>query len=137
MTKEETIAYFKERGNSVETTKSIIHIINQLDKDTFSLKEGEKIRKGDIFINKVVNKNRPMVVIRAGEDVSWCIGLTCSSKKHAIVPYTSRFLEDGSISTLVNTVENEKIRENYIGMFEDKKSLNEAIKYIKSKISKI
>jgi hypothetical protein len=99
----------------------------------------KKWKRGDVIrvrINLTSDKARPSVVIKVTKDYLVSIPLTSGEDVNTLCPSTgSRFFKDGNFcnSYVVTTVSYSN--ENYIGIYDSPKSLNNAVKELKNYIN--
>lgn len=97
----------------------------------------QSLKKGDVISLDVGHKRRPSVVIRVREDVVISIPLTSQADcKQALFEGTSRFFSGGWFTNSYEVTEYEFARSRFLGVFDNRADLNNAIKeldkYIKS-----
>jgi hypothetical protein len=93
------------------------------------------IKKGDLFLGFSVNgKGRPVVVAKIVKDIAYCIALTTTEDEYTLMPHNSRFLEEGFFSNSFMVAKTSYIKQNFIGVMDDTRTLNKAIKIIKEKV---
>jgi hypothetical protein len=116
-------------GNFVKQT------IMQSDfKELKSIQPPQKIKKGDVFIAQF-KKPRPCVVVKVLKD-STCfyMPLTSSENVHCGTPYKSRFFGEGCFSKTISVCTEEYALFNFVGVFDNVRDINQAIKDFKKLI---
>lgn len=125
-------------------------IINELDKTNYTKGEvilllssvqskpqaPKTLKKGDMYIDNIGSKKRPAVIIKVLPDIVISIALSTTEDALNLHPYPAdRFRDGGFFSKgfMVATVDH--ARNNYAGVYEDKKLLNEVIKLAKNFIN--
>lgn len=116
------------------TGKQILHIL-----EGFSLRSLVKpatppteIRKGDIILTKTTSKVRPAVVIKVLKNRTVIyIHLTSTENIHCMTPFKSRFSKDGCFSHGFSICTEEYAIENFTGVLDNPKAVNQAIKDLK------
>lgn len=95
------------------------------------------IKKGDVFATFVGTKSRPCVITKVKKDGTIvAIPLTSTENVHNLLPYNSRFFGEGWFSNVYVISTEEFVRDNFIGVFDNIKSLNEGIKTLREFIKK-
>lgn len=96
-----------------------------------------KLRKGDVFLGYSGKKSRPCVVCKVLKDgtVTY-IPLTGSENVHCLTESKSRFFGEGCFSKTFDVCTEEYATENFIGVYDNNKLLNKAIKTLKEYINK-
>jgi ribosomal protein S16 len=93
------------------------------------------IKKGDLFMGYSVNgKARPIVVAKIVKDLAYCICLTTTEDEYTLMPHNSRFLDEGFLTNSFILVKTKYIKDNFLGVMDDTRTLNKAIKIIKDKV---
>lgn len=95
-----------------------------------------KIRKGDVFRSFTGKKLRPCVVVKVLKDVVIAIPLSTTEDCINLAPFNSRFFGENYFSTCLTTHCFEEVNKGFVGILEDNKSLNSAIKLLKEFINK-
>lgn len=97
-----------------------------------------QIKKGDVIVMAQGSKNRPCVVVKILKDATvMFIPLTSTDNVHCLAPYNSRFFGEGCFSKAFDVCTHEKAVKNFVGVFDNNKDLNIAIKELKQYINKI
>lgn len=112
--------------------KQIAHIINGLSLKSLTPNKPSKIKKADVFTVKTASKTRPAVVLKVlkNRTVIYC-HLTSTENIHCMTPYDNRFFGKGCFSYSFSICTEEYVIENFIGLFDDIKTVNRAIKDLK------
>ena len=95
-----------------------------------------ELKKGDVFIGCSGAKKRPCVIIKIKNGMVFAIPLTSTENINNLHPYKSRFLGEGWFSNNYIVTSEEYVRENFVGVFDNTKNLNEGIKMLKEFIKK-
>lgn len=94
-------------------------------------------KKGDLFQGMGINsKPRPFVIAKVVKDGVYAIPLTTNEDEYALIPHNSRFLKAGFLGNQLVFVRIQVIKPKFLGVFDDSKSLNKAIKIITDKFKK-
>jgi hypothetical protein len=118
------------------------HIREELMKTDFKVLKGSclrptEIRKGDALLLPDGAKTRPVIVCKVLKDRTILyIALTSTKNVHCMTPHNSRFFKEGCFSKSFSVCTEETAIEAFIGIFDDMKSLNQAIKDLKEFINK-
>jgi hypothetical protein len=92
----------------------------------------EQIKKGDVLILPQGSKSRPCVVAKVLKDRTCIyIPLTSTDNIHCLTPYKSRFFKDGCFCKSVDLCSEEQAIRSFVGVFDNMRALNSAIKEIK------
>lgn len=96
------------------------------------------IKKGDVFTTQFGTKSRPCVVIKVLRDRTVVyVPLTSTENVHCLTPYSSRFFGKGCFSRSISVCTEEYATTNFVGVFDNMKNLNEAIKELKQFLNKV
>lgn len=127
--------------NSFQPTQSYIgsHIrssINSIDgkHDGFS---PSKFKKGDCYTSYNGTKKRPCVIVKVLKTHVIGIPLTSDDNIHASIPFNCRFKGKGYFTNTIDIAENIYVRNNFAGIFEDKKAIKLAIESVKQIVNSI
>lgn len=121
------------RGTVIEPTIEDIEVYVP----KFKSSKPSKLKKGDLFLGFSVNgKGRPMVIAKIVGDTAYCIALTTTEDEYTLIPHQSRFLEPGFYCNNFILVRTSQITKSFLGIADDTRNLNKAIKLIKEKIKK-
>jgi hypothetical protein len=95
-----------------------------------------KIKKGDVITAYEGTKARPAVVIKVLKDGTvMYIPLTSTDNIHCMSPSSSRFFGEGCFTKSINVCSKEYALEYFVGIYDNMKALNLAIKSIKEFIN--
>lgn len=89
------------------------------------------IKKGDVFRAFTGKKNRYHCVVKVTKDVVIAIPMSTTEDCITLSSFKSRFFGENYFSTCLTTHCLEEAVENFCGVLEDNKSLNNAIKELK------
>ena len=65
------------------------------------------------------------------------IPLTSGENIHSSVPYNCRFFGDGYLGKTIDIASKEYVQSYFVGVFEDKKAIKEALENIKEFVNKL
>tara|TARA_R110000782_G_C14752041_1_gene407268 strand:- start:552 stop:974 length:423 start_codon:yes stop_codon:yes gene_type:complete len=136
-TKKEVLDQVDPKLNYIGTkVKEIINSVHCED----TLKPPTKWKKGDVIrvrVNTSSNKTRPSVVVKVSDDYLISIPLTSSEDLNALCKSEgSRFFRDSFFCKTYVVTTIEYANENFIGVYENNKSINNAVKQLKIFINK-
>lgn len=126
MRKEDVIAKLENKQYSKKETAHLIGMVSEKVNIPPS-----KYKKGDVYADNCGGKKRPVVIIKVLKD--FVIGIPLSTKKDCLNlhPYKSRFFGEGWFSKQFCILNIEYLDKAFIGVFDNNKNLNEAIKKLK------
>lgn len=124
--------------NSTFSSKQVKYIIESTSgKSIRPMSKPDRIKKGDVIILTQGAKNRPCVVTRVLKDSTVVfIPLTSTENVHCLTEFKSRFFGEGCFSKSFSVCTMETALENFVGVFDNNKDLNIAIKTLKEYIIK-
>lgn len=94
------------------------------------------IKKGDVIISFEGKKARPSVIVKVLKDKTLLhIPLTSTENMHCMTPFKSRFFGEGCFTRAMSSCSEEYAIENFVGVFDNMKALNLAIKDFKHLIN--
>lgn len=97
----------------------------------------DSFRKGDVIrVNFPQNKPRPSIVIKVMPDYVIAIPLTTDDNVHCMTESKSRFFKEGCFCNSYVLIPNIIAQENFLGVYDNMKLLNQAIKELKQFINK-
>lgn len=115
------------------TGKNVKTILESVSLDSLkTVTAPSKIKKGDTFIHMVANgKARPCIVIKVlkGDRIVY-IPLTSTKNIHTLNSYKSRFFGEGYFANHVSICTTDYVRKQFVGIFDNTRALNLAIKEI-------
>ena len=94
------------------------------------------LKKGDVYSDVVGAKKRPCVIIKIKNGIVFAIPLTSSENVHNLTSYNSRFFGEGWFSNTYTITTEDIVKENFLGVFDNTKNLNEGIKALREFIKK-
>lgn len=124
---------------SVDPTKTylgsyVIARINEVEcDDTFI---PSYLKKGDVILKTVGGKRRPCVIIKVLAEMVIILPLTSSENIHNLCESRSRFFREGWFSNTYDVEEIKWAKMNFIGVYDNNKDLNNAIKQLRIFITK-
>lgn len=89
------------------------------------------LRKGDVLSLSAGLKQRPCVVINVKKDYCICIPLTSTENVHNLCESDSRFFGNGNFSNTYEVVSIDIAKKRFIGVYDNMKLLNNAIKELR------
>ena len=95
------------------------------------------IKKGDVYVSYCGAKKRPCVVVKILKDVVVGIPLTSGENIHSSVPYKCRFFGEGYLGKTIDIASKEYVQSYFVGVFEDKGAIKEALENIKEFVNKL
>ena len=96
----------------------------------------EQIKKGDVIVLPQGSKNRPCVIAKVLKDRTCIyIPLTSTDNLHCLTPYKSRFFKEGCFCKTIDICSEEKAIQSFVGVFDNMRALNQAVKELKSFIN--
>ncbi len=123
-TKQETLESLPNKTSF--SRNEITYIIQQVK--TYPLPP-TKYKKGDVIIIKdTLSKRRPSVVIKQLDNTVVVMSLSTTKDDLNLIPYTSRFYGTGYINNHIMTLPLHYANDNFIGVFDNTKVINKAIK---------
>lgn len=126
MNKQDTINSLQE-----DKTYSYKHVKQLLEHLTGVIEVPSKLKRGDVFSQHCGVKKRPVVIVKVLKDIVIGIPLTTNEDELAMTPHNSRFFRGGWFTNQLITARIEYVEDNFLGVLDDNKSLNEAVKQIK------
>jgi len=128
----------RELLNKFTGTSSYLgsYIKDEIQKTDFkhlkSIQKPNIIKKGDCLIVQEGAKTRPGIVVKVLSDRTIIyIALTSTENVHCLTPYKNRFFGEGCFSRSFSVCTEEYALNNFVGVFDDNKTLNKAIKDLK------
>ena len=97
----------------------------------------DKLRKGDVIVLPVGVKTRPCTIIKVLKDIVVALPMTSSENNHNVTPYNSRFFGKGHFSNDMVTCNLDLAKDKFVGILDDKESLNIAISNFKKFVEKL
>lgn len=95
----------------------------------------EYLKKGDVIVIKGV-KNRPATIIRVRKEYVIVIPMTSSENVHCLSESKSRFFSEGCFCNSFEVVPIDLALSSFVGIYDNMKLLNNAIKELRNFISK-
>lgn len=130
--KESVLEGLKEKGYSFAEVKHIIGTITCVENCAPS-----EFKKGDVFIQKVGVKSRPVVIIAVEEDIVYGIPLSTTEDELNLCESSSRFFGEGFFSKTLVSASFEYIRGNFAGVYDNPKVVNKAIRELQKIAEKV
>lgn len=133
-TKKEVYESIEDREYTCKEVKALVHSIKENNKGHIY---GD-IRKYDVFVNYTIsNKSRPYVVLKVFGSRVLAIGMSTTQDYMNVIEFEDRIFGKGFLNMNVSIFEVSYVKENFIGVFEEKVVVNECIKLIKETINKL
>jgi hypothetical protein len=124
--------------DSAKCTKNqVLHHLNSVTSVTTETKKPKYLKKGDIIKAMGGWKVRPCVVIKVDKDIVYAIPLSTTEDGINLCEANSRFLTENYFSKSIISVTKENALKNFVGVYDNPKNLNEAIKKVKENLINI
>lgn len=107
----------------------VIARINDVDTDDRFIPT--TLKKSDVIKHQAGSKIRPCVIIKVKTDKVICLLLTSTENIHYLCESKSRFFGNTYFSNEYKVIEIERAKRNFIGVYDNHKYLNNAIKELK------
>ena len=105
-------------------------------KNLRSMQRPSQIKKGDVITAYEGVKARPAVVVKVLKDGTvMYIPLTSTENIHCMTTFKSRFFGEGCFTKSINICTEEHAIEYFVGVFDNMKTLNKAIRDFKEMIN--
>ena len=111
--------------------------VNQISNGTRSVNCPVSFKKGDVYVSYCGVKSRPCVIVKVFKDFVVGIPLTSGENIHSSVPYKCRFFGEGYLGKTIDIASKEYVQSYFVGVFEDKKAIKEALENIKEFVNKL
>lgn len=132
MTRQETIDYIIPTQTYIGTT--VKKLINEMSEGRIPQ---EYFKRGDIIkVFVPSSKPRPSVIIKVTPDYVVSIPLTTDENVHCMMESKSRFAREGCFTNAYVITPIDIAKENFLGVYDSPKLLNQAIKELRLFISK-
>ena len=112
-------------------------IIKRIQDAKFEGYKPDKLRKGDVIVLPIGVKTRPCTIIKVLKDIVVALPVTSSENNHNVTPYNSRFFGEGHFSNDIVTCNLDLAKDKFVGILDDKESLNIAISNLKKFVEKL
>jgi len=130
MNKQETIDYIENKPEI--QSKELIHLIKSITLEPKTIPS--KIKKGDVYLSVTGAKARPHVVIKVVKDIAYSMPLSTTQDSLNLMPYNSRMFGTGYYSKSIVSSKIDIVKRSFIGVFDNPKELNIAIRTLQSLI---
>ncbi len=130
--KESVLEGLKEKNYSFSEIKHIIGMITCVENCSPSV-----FKKGDVFIQRVGVKKRPVVIIYSDEELVYGIPLSTTQDELNLCESKSRFFGEGYFAKQLVSAPLDYVRHNFGGVYDSPKVLNTAIKELKKITEKV
>ncbi len=121
----------KEKAYSFSEVKHIIGTITCVENCS-----PEVLRKGDVYIQRIGEKRRPVVIIHIDEELVYGIPLSTTQDDLNLCESKSRFFGEGYFAKQLVSAPLDYVRHNFGGVYDSPKVLNTAIKELKKTVEK-
>ena len=111
--------------------------VNQISNEIRNVNCTVSFKKGDVYVSYCGTKKRPCVVVKILKDVVVGIPLTSGENIHSSVPYKCRFFGEGYLGKTIDIASKEYVQSYFVGVFEDKGAIKEALENIKEFVNKL
>ena len=111
--------------------------VNQIYSETRNVNCPVSFKKGDVYLSYCGVKSRPCVIVKVFKDFVVGIPLTSGENIHSSVPYKCRFFGEGYLGKTIDIASKEYVQSYFVGVFEDKKAIKEALENIKEFVNKL
>ena len=112
-------------------------VIKRIQDAKFEGYKPDKLRKGDVIVLPIGVKTRPCAIIKVLKDMVVALPMTSSENNHSVTPYNSRFFGEGHFSNDMTTCYIDVAKDKFVGILDDKESLNIAISNFKKFVEKL
>lgn len=133
-TKEETIDRIDKEGKPTYSAAQVKHYVMGV-KSSFNVPD--TIKKGDIFTMFGGTKSRPFVVIKVVKSVVYCIPLSTTENELNLFKISSRFTGDEFFTRGIMCATLQYVKDNFTGVLDNNKALNQAIKQMKGIVNSL
>jgi hypothetical protein len=130
---------YQELNDSNRATWAKSEVKNLITRASVRYHTPERLKKGDvILVNPGIGKKRPGVIVKVMHDYVLVIPLsTTEDVRNLCVSSGSRFFKEGFFSRDILSVPIDIAMGNFISIYDNMKAINNAIKEMKSLISKL
>ena len=111
--------------------------VNQISNEIRNVNCPVSFKKGDVYVSYCGVKSRPCVIIKVFKDFVVGIPLTSGENIHSSVPHKCRFFGEGFLGKTIDIASKEYVQSHFVGVFEDKKAIKEALENIKEFVNKL
>ena len=111
--------------------------VNQIYSETRNVNCPVSFKKGDVYVSYCGVKSRPCVIVKVFKDFVVGIPLTSGENIHSSVPYKCRFFGEGYLGKTIDIASKGYVQSYFVGVFEDKGAIKEALENIKEFVNKL
>lgn len=129
-TKEEIIEGLKSKMYSHSEVEEMVQSVSTKNIPS-------RFKKGDVVVVASGYKHRPAVVVKVHETTITLIPLSSTEDDLNLTPYKSRFFGEGWFGKYIITLGKEFAFKYFVGVFDNSRDLNKAIKAIKEYVNQI
>lgn len=116
--------------------KFVKDMIEEIEVESYSNHPPTIFRKGDVIRSFAGNKVHPSVIIKVKEGYVISINLTSSESAHCMSESSSRFFRTSYFCNSYVVTPIALAKENFLGCYDNNKTLNNAIRELRMFISK-
>ena len=128
--KDDILQEITQNDKKSYTKNEVLHIVSTMPLRLFPVKGNVDLRKGDVVQILQGAKVRPCVIIGFVGDMAYLIALSTTQDEMNLMETNDRLFA-GYFSKGILSCEIEMAKKNFVGIFTNRKSLNEAIKKMK------
>lgn len=130
----EYILHLESIDNTTLGKHTVIDVLKSIQKGSAFSSKPSKLKRGDVFICNVGNKNRPVVVISTKNSVVYGITLSTTNDCLNLYDGQSRFFGESFLGKGVVTAHEQFAIDNFIGVYDNPRVLKKAIEEMKKEI---
>lgn len=130
--REKTLASLNQPTYSQATVRTLITQLTTLGEGAPSV-----LKKGDVYHAQVGAKYRPAVIVKVLPSVVYSIPLTHEDGEFSLHPSDSRFFGEGFFCNQLLSSTVEYAKSQFIGVYDNMKAVNEALKLLKEQVKKL
>lgn len=104
---------------------------------TMEIEPPKYYKKGDVIQFEAGLKPRPCVIVKLEEEIVYAIPLSSTCDEINLCESRSRFFGRGFFSKTIVAIKTKYCNEHYLGIYDNPKLLNKAIKLLKQEINNI
>ena len=131
-TKKSVIEALTVKSYGYDEVKHLINTITVIESTP-----PKTIKKGDVYSSYQGVKRRPVCVIKVLDGVVYGIPMTTTKDKMFLCEHNSRFFRDGYFTNQIVSASVEYVNYNFLGVLDDTKNINVALKMLKELFNKL
>ena len=120
---------------SKKTSYSVAEVNNFITSISTKETKVPYLKKGDVITHMVGTKVRPCVVAKVTLNTCWVVPLSSTEDELNLYESKSRFFGKGHFSKAIVSVKMDFAKSNFIGVYDNPKRLNRALRAIKRELS--